>query len=352
MDIIDLACPVLRTPFFEHFMALAGYFGHGAVGSVVSLLFLAHGYTQNNERTKRTGIALLIALIIVGITTWLLKAGLQFLRPNYKASFGFPSGRTGVAASMGATLGIAFPAVSPLLYLLAVLTGISRIYFRANFTLDVIGGFIIGLLSGVSIARTLIPRSTNVNRGLLGILGWLGAIAIGVNGIVFFHSIEKRIRAHLLIPNEVVRTASAIATLDFGTSDTRQSLRYGWSGDESWLNGKRSVVWATGLASELTLSLPETQNLRFRLHVLPYAAKGTACQRIEVKMNDGFVTKVHLERGWHWYEFRVSKAFVRAGKNDLRFFYDYAESPKSRNRGPDDRSLSVAFDRLDVFLDR
>lgn len=352
MDIIDLACPILRTPFLEHFMALASYFGHGAVGSVVSLLFLAHGYTQNNQRTKRTGVALLVALIIVGITTWLLKAGLQLPRPNYKASFGFPSGRTGAAFSMAATLGFAFPAVSPLLYLPAVLTGISRLYLRTNVTWDVIGGVIIGLLSGVSIARTLVPRSANVKCGLLGILGWLGTIAIGVNGIVFFHSIDKRIRAHLVIPTDVVQTASAIATVDFGTPDARQSLRYGWSGDEWWLNGKQSVVWAAGLGSELTFSLPETQDFRFRLHVFPYAPKGTACQRIEVKMNDSVVTKVHLERGWHWYEFKVPKVFVRGGKNDLQFVYDYADSPKSRNRGPDDRLLSVAFDRLDVFLER
>jgi len=180
-------------------------------------------------------------------------------------------------------------------------------------------------------------------------LGWLATIAISVNGLLFFYSIEKRIRAHLVIPNDAAATSSASATIDFGTADARRLLGYGWSGDEWWPHGKRSVVWATGLASEITIILPGPRDFLFRLQALPYPPEGTVCQRVEIKVNNNVITKIHLERGWHRYEFQVPKDSVRAGKNDIQFFYDYAESPKSRNRSPDDRFLSVAFDKLDVF---
>ena len=349
MDIIDLTCPILRTPVFENFMAFVSYFGHSAVGGAVGVIFLALGYTQKEKRTQSTGLAVLLVLVIVGITTWLLKAVVQLPRPNYGASFGFPSGRTGAAVSMATTLGLTFPSLSPLLYLLAALTGISRLYFRTNFTWDVIGGGVIGLVCGVSIARALVPRSTNRNPGLLGMSGWLAVIAVAVNGLLLFYSVEKRISAHLVIPNNTAGTASAITTVDFGTADARPLLGYGWSGDEIWPDGNRSVVWATGPASALTVLLPSPRDFRFRLQALPYPPKATVCQRVEVTVNDSRIAKIHLERGWHWYEFQVPKASVRGKKTDLQFFYDYAESPKSRNRSPDDRLLSVAFDRLDVF---
>ena len=97
------------------------------------------------------------------------------------------------------------------------------------------------------------------------------------------------------------------------------------------------------------MELPAVQDYRFRLHVFPYPPTGTACQRIEAKLNSTVVVKIFLERGWHSYEFNVPKTAIKAGKNDVQFFYDYAESPKSRERSSDERALSVAFDKLEVF---
>jgi hypothetical protein len=56
-----------------------------------------------------------------------------------------------------------------------------------------------------------------------------------------------------------------------------------------------------------------------------------------------------LEQGWHVYEFNVPKALINHGKNDLEFAYDYADSPQSRAGGSDIRTLSVAFDKLEIF---
>ena len=70
---MDFGCPVLRAQYFEFFMAAVDYFGHGALGSAVGLLLLAHGYTYDNQRTKRAGIAVLAALMISGVAVELMK---------------------------------------------------------------------------------------------------------------------------------------------------------------------------------------------------------------------------------------------------------------------------------------
>ncbi len=345
---MDLGCPLLRAPYFEIFMNVAGYFGHGSVGGAVGLLLLAHGYGYNNPRTKRAGIAVLLALIIAGTAAQILKELIQLPRPRLRSSHGFPSGHTSAAFALASVLTAFLPALGPVFYVLAVLTAISRLYLRAHFTYDVLGGVLIGLLAGVPVARKLISRPQTRGTGPLGFAGWVTAAVIGTGGLAFFYHTEKNIEIHRLASNEAGKETAA-AVIDFGTPEARSFLYYGWSLDEQWFEGKQSVVWATGLASELTMDLPAVQDYRFRLHVQPYSPKGPACQRLEVRLNDIVVSKIYLEQGWHWYEFDVPKTTLRAGKNNVRFLYDYAQSPKSRERSSDDRALSVAFDTLQVF---
>jgi hypothetical protein len=64
------------------------------------------------------------------------------------------------------------------------------------------------------------------------------------------------------------------------------------------------------------------------------------------------VVKLLLDRGWHDYEFNVSKSVLQIGANVIQFFYDYAEAPKVRGRNPDERVLSVAFDKLEMFAQK
>ena len=348
MDFMDLVCPMLRTPIVERFMVAAGYFGHGAVGSAVGLLFLAHGYAQDNYCTRRAGMALLVALIAAGITTELLKHIAQLPRPYSRASYGFPSGHTSTAFTLASVLTVTFPTLGPVFWILADLTALSRLYFRSNFTWDVAGGAIVGLFAGIPVARKMLAYSPSLGFGKLRLLGWLGAISLASGGLVYFSFVEKSIRLHL-VSSTLGNSAPAIATWDFGTTAARPYLRYGWSMDEHWLGDKQSVIWAQGRASAVVMELPAAQDYRFRLRVLPYAPKATACQRIEVKINNAVVAKLLLERGWHSYEFNAPKTAIRAGKNDVQFFYDYAESPKSRERSADERDLSVAFDKLEVF---
>jgi hypothetical protein len=134
--------------------------------------------------------------------------------------------------------------------------------------------------------------------------------------------------------------------VDFGVPEARAFLDYGWSGDEQWMDGKLSVVWAQGFASALRLPFTHQGNYRFFLHLYPFMPKGPACQRIDTRVNGIPAARLHLEQGWHWYELKVPEKAVREGINNVQFSFDRAESPRSLGLSADERPLSVAFGSL------
>jgi hypothetical protein len=229
-----------------------------------------------------------------------------------------------------------------------MLTALSRLYFRAHFTSDVVGSAIIGLLVAMPMINKFITRPHAPEPGLTRFGIWTGVAVLGISGLAFFYAMESRIDAYR-VDLQSTQNGPAIVSVDFGTAETRSYLRYGWFGDEQWLGGKQTVVWSNGLASELTINLPKVLNSRFRLRLFPYAPKGAACQTVEVRINDTNVHKIFLEKGWHSYEFIVPQTAVKIGANSVQFFYDHSESPRARENTTDARSLGVAFDKLEVF---
>src|SRR5918996_361347 len=99
MDVVGLGCTALRAQFFEAFMIVVGYFGHGFVGSMIAMALLAHGYLYKDSRTKRAGLAVIIALIIAAMVAEALKEIIQLPRPKLRTSYGFPSGHEADAFS-------------------------------------------------------------------------------------------------------------------------------------------------------------------------------------------------------------------------------------------------------------
>ena len=349
LDVMDLVCPALRNPLVATMMSPLEYVGHGAVGGMIGLALLGYGYFYKNHRIRQAGIAVFVTLAVAAGVAAALKYTVQLPHPQLPSEYGLPSGRTSAAFALASALSVTFPGLSPVFFGLALLAGIARLYSRAHYTWSIIGGALIGVATGFAIALKLIPRGNAFRQSPLGWICWAGVAALGLAALAFFYSAESNIAAHLLSANDASSGRSAAANFDFGAAETRSSLRYGWSGDEAWDGGKRSVVWANGLASELAINLPAAQDYDFRFNAFPYFTKGPACQRVEVRLNGLVVAKISLEPGWHWYQFAVAKTAVRAGNNSVQFFYDYAETPKSRGRSPDARPLSVAFDMLQAL---
>lgn len=348
-DVMDLGCAVLRTSFFEQTMEALGHFGRAGIASAVAASLLGHGYFYDNPRSRKAGIALIVALLASAAVTELVRYSVQLPRPKQSSGYGFPSGHTSAAFSLAAVLGITFPQAGSLFYLVALLTGISRLYFRAHYLIDVLGGALIGVLIGLPLAKKLITPSCQANVTFLGSLGWLTILLIGAGAAGFFYATEQNISTHKLTFGDSAVARSALMTIDFGSPQARPALSAGWAEDESWEDGRRTLVWATGVASEIKLNLPAVQEYFFRLNVFPYSPKGLTCQRIAVKINDIPITNLFLEKGWHWYGFEVPKTAIRSGLNKVDFFYAYAQPPITRGTHADARPLSVAFDRLDVI---
>lgn len=348
MDAVYLGCLALRSSLFEATMGPLGYFGHAIIGGTAGIVLFAYGFFYGNQKMKRAGLAVLLSIIVAGTLAEILKLSLEMPRPKLRASYGFPSGHASTAFGLAAALGVSFPNLSPLFYLLATLTAISRLYFRAHYVWDVIGGALIGSGVGIAITKRFIHPSKTENSPWTSYLGWSFTVAVGVAALLFFLALEKNIRIHRISDSDASQITSERILVNFGTPDARSLLRSGWSGDEKWMEGKLSVVWAEGLASELQAFFPHSGDYRFHLHLFPYMPKGPACQRVEVKVNAVFVGRLHLEQGWNWYEISVPKEVIQSGKNDIQFHFDYAQSPKSRGLADDARPLSVAFSALEA----
>lgn len=346
MDAMELGCLLLRSRIFDAAMGPLGYFGHGVVGVVIASALWVYGSIYNDRKAKQAGVAVLLSIAAAGLLAELLKLGLQMPRPKPRASYGFPSGHASTAFALTGSLGVAFPQWSPFLYLLAILTGISRLYFRAHSVSDVVGGAVVGTLIGIFMTRRFIGPLPSRPNSWSTYLGWSVTAMAGVTAMLFFLAFEKSIQTHRISPPDASQNLPGTVAVDFGTVEARSLLRYGWSEDERWTDGQQSVVWGEGPASELKVPFPSSRDYRMRLHLFPFAPRGPSCQRVEIRINGAFIARLHLEQGWHWYEFRALKTAVKAGNNDIQFYFDYAESPKSRGTSADARRLSVAFDTL------
>ena len=270
LDRIDLVCSALRNPLIATIMTPMEYLGHGAVGSVIGLGLLAHSHFYKDARIRKAGTAVFAALIIAAGIAATLRHGVQLPHPRLPSAYELPSGRTSAVFALASALSVAFPGLSPAFYGLALLAGIARLYAREHYIWSVIGGGVIGVATGLPIALKLIPRSNTFRQTSMTLLGWAGTCTLGLSALAFFYITENNIAAHLLPNNNTAN--HSIANLDFGTLAALPALLYGWSGDELWDDGQRSVVWAEGPASELVVNLPKEQDYRFRFEVFPIFA--------------------------------------------------------------------------------
>jgi hypothetical protein len=205
------------------------------------------------------------------------------------------------------------------------------------------------MLVGIPVTKKMLDLLPPRPKSFLTYLGWSATVMAGLTAMFFFLAFEKSIQTHRVSTSDASQNLPGTVAVDFGTVEARSLLRYGWSEDERWMDGKRSVLWAEGPASELKLSLPYSRDYRMRLHLFPFAPRGPSCQRVEIRINGAFTARLHLEQGWHWYELRVPQTVAKAGNNEIQFYFDYAESPKSRGINADERPLSVAFDALETI---
>lgn len=333
-------------------MLVSNALGHGAVAGGLVIVLIAWAAVTGHRRLRRIGLAALVAILASAILANVVKLAVELPRPNpWHSSYGFPSGHTTTAFAVTAVLGRAVPAAAPILYLFALLTGIARLYLRAHFTIDVLGGAALGILTGLVIARRLLGPAIGEDRSPRMSRPWRWAwtlpVAVLLVTVSFFLSYERTLSAQH--PGGAA-SAPPDAAIEFGTPAGRALLLSGWSEDERW-HGTVPFVWAEGIHALARLpSLPPVDH-RLRLRLLPFVPReGLSCQRVELSLNGMLVGRLLLDRGWHDYEVAVPRGLLAAGPSEVGFRFAYAGLPGPAESS-DGRRLSVAVAALEARAD-
>jgi hypothetical protein len=140
--------------------------------------------------------------------------------------------------------------------------------------------------------------------------------------------------------------------LNFDAETSAAALASGWSGFEK-TGENDSFVWAQARTATVTITSRAKGDQLLRFRCWPFRFPGSPAQVATVFVNGGRVDSVTLGDGPRVYGFATPEALWKAGANEIRFEFSYAEAPKDRVPGSSDqRTLAAAFDWLEVVPSR
>jgi len=132
-------------------LLIATYVGYGYVWAALALALIAFGTTTDHQNVLiGVGVTAAVVLVGQGVKVLVGRPRPRFVRQGFHHQFltpsSFPSNHTAVAFAMAYLVLRLYPAWYnvALLYLLAVFIGLSRVYLREHYPLDVLGGAALG----------------------------------------------------------------------------------------------------------------------------------------------------------------------------------------------------------------
>jgi hypothetical protein len=301
---------------------------------------------------KRLGWAVLTALLVSAFVVNVLKLALQLPRPTPRSSYGFPSGDSGTAFSFAVVIATALPSLAPLVFSLATLAAISRLYFRAHYVVDVLGGAVIGIVCGTYFARRILQEQPARPASWLAWVTWVGIGVLTLPTGAFFFRLESNIARHKIVNDVSLPSISPAAEIDFGTDSARPFLLNGWSPNETWRQPMLSINWVIGRDAALKVSLSSGRNYRVRFGAYPYRPAGFTCQWTELWLNGRPTQRIYLEQDWNTYEIVFPQSIVRNGDNRIDLRFAYADAADWHGVNAARRPLSVAFDTIQFVPDQ
>lgn len=168
---IELINKNMKTHFFDKFMPRFTNLGGVISTTLIILLLLLFGKGQ----TRIIGIQGAATLIISQTITYSLKTLLSRERPynilkNLNTfniilkDYSFPSGHTSASFSIATTIALNMPKLSILVFFVALLIGISRIYLGVHYPTDVVAGLVLGVGSAIIVHNYLMNYILNLIR--------------------------------------------------------------------------------------------------------------------------------------------------------------------------------------------
>ena len=176
---IHLPWDQLTMPWMAFTSNWGDWIGQGWRLVFLSLFLLAMAWAFEKPDIKRVAIQTLIAHGIAALLANVLKHLIGRPRPKFvhsgdwQMSFSlvsgldsFPSGHSTASFAIATVLAKRFPVVGPVCLGIALFVGISRVLRGSHFPTDVMGGAVIGILSGCVAAAPLRQWRSSLQEGL------------------------------------------------------------------------------------------------------------------------------------------------------------------------------------------
>ncbi|MCP9447908.1 MAG: phosphatase PAP2 family protein [Nitrospira sp.] len=209
----------LTIPWMAFTSNAGDWIGEGTHLVVFSLVLTAVGWLWSKETIRKAGVETLLAhglaaLIVNGLKHLIGRPRPKFthsgdwlLAPSMASGFdSFPSGHSSVSFAVATVLAKRFPAIGPVVIGIACFVMLSRVLRGSHFPTDVIGGAVIGVVSGSIASAPLQQWRTSIVKGLLH-SAW-GACAALALLWVLSRPAEEGLSEALLIVVGLAATAS------------------------------------------------------------------------------------------------------------------------------------------------
>lgn len=176
---IHLPWDQLSIPWMAFTSDLGDWIGQGWHLACLSIVLLAVAWVCEKPGLKSAAIQTMVAHAVAAVLANVLKHLIGRPRPKFvhsgdwQMSFSlvsgldsFPSGHSTASFAVATVLAKRFPLVGPLCLAIAVFVAISRVLRGSHFPTDVLGGAVIGILSGFVAAAPLRQWRTSLREGL------------------------------------------------------------------------------------------------------------------------------------------------------------------------------------------
>jgi membrane-associated phospholipid phosphatase len=286
---IHLPWNQLTVPWMAFTSDAGNWIGEGTHLVAVSVGLLAVGWLFSQATVKAAGIQTLLAhglaaLVVNGLKHLIGRPRPKFahsgewqLAPSWASGLdSFPSGHSAASFAVATVLATRFPAVGPLCLGIAAFVALSRILRGSHFPTDVLGGAVMGVISGVIAAAPLKQWRASLQDGIRqAAMGASMALALLW---ALSRPAEEGIVGVLFISLGLVVTASGL-----------------WLRRAEWIgNGASDVSRQATLSSILIMY--GLASLTTSLYVV--AAVGFACVAIAFNMASVEEEEKHYTRTW------------------------------------------------------
>jgi membrane-associated phospholipid phosphatase len=257
---IHLPWDQLVIPWMAFTSNLGDWIGQGWRLVFVSLFLLAIAWALEKPSIKSLAIQTLVAHGIAALLANVLKHLIGRPRPKFvhsgewEMSFSlvsgldsFPSGHSTASFAIATVLSKRFPIATPLCLGIALFVGISRVLRGSHFPTDVMGGAIIGILSGFVAAAPLRQWRTSLRDGL----HYAAIAAVSTLGVLWTlsHSMEDGMAGLAFVAVGGISVAGGL------WCRREYWLRSKWSGHNPWQSTASILLMAFGVAGMTTSPL-------------------------------------------------------------------------------------------------